>query len=473
MLLSEALDMPIHQSEVDFLIPNLEEDLQLYVDPFLFYKSSNPEYQAVHATIREFFRVAINKVNGREEKVAHRMLSFPEVRETMIGLSSGSHKGRGLGVSKGEIIYREIVSNDNILKNGIRHLAEMQLLIEGVGFDMISDMCTNIVKPFLVNYTQRQSEIHSIPMESGMCLQHVFDWEELDWDDEIVDLPVSPLDGNPILFVPKTVVRRFAEIDYKDFWRTTYRYILRDIETQKSLASIGREPKVSWKEIDKKYKFCKKTVVEVLHNEPELKDKYLDYKEESSTELVSSMDLESVEGADQTATSPKEFIDLLKAIEPGNKDAKKYEDLIVRILTRLFSPSLIDPHSQVRSVEGREIIDITFYNAATHGFWHDIKLQHGSLIVVFELKNMTDLRNEEYFQIASRLDDLRGKFGILIARSKGNLDLQRAYRRLHNERKAIITLTDEDLEKMLENVNLGLSNTLHINQIYRKFIEEA
>jgi hypothetical protein len=473
MLLNEALDLPIHQAEVDFLIPDLTEDLQLYVDPFLFYKSSNPEYQAVHATIRRFFDIAVAEVSDGNTEVARRMLSFPEVNETMIGLSTGSHRGRGLGEHRGEIIYREIVSNPDILEHGVSHLAEMQLLIEGVGFDMVSDMCTNIVKPFFVDYTQRQCAIHDIPLENGLSLHHVFDWEELDWDDQLVDLPANPLDGHPMLLVPKAVVRRFAEIDYKDFWRTIYRYILRDIEVSKSLASIGRGPKITWSEIDRKYNFSKRTVVEVLHEKPDLKREYLAYKEQNTPETVTPTDLTSVEGTDKELTPINEFISALADLDSGNQAFKKYEDLIARILTRLFSPPLVDPRSQVRTVDQREIVDITFYNSATHGFWHDIKLQHGSLIIVFELKNMTDLSNEEYFQIAARLDDFRGKFGVLIARAKDHLDVQRAYRRLHNERKVILTLTDDDIVNMLRNLDSGLSATLYINQMYRKFMEEA
>ena len=48
MLLNEALGLKFRQSDVDFVIPNLEKDLQLYIDPFLFYKSKNPTFLAVH-----------------------------------------------------------------------------------------------------------------------------------------------------------------------------------------------------------------------------------------------------------------------------------------------------------------------------------------------------------------------------------------------------------------------------------------
>ncbi len=472
-MLNEAFGLPFRQSEVDFVIPNLNEDLQLYVDPFLFYKSKNPPFQAVHGTIHGFFDVAIKKVRASDTPTAKRMLSFPEVKETMLGLSKGSHRGRGLGEIRGQVIYEEIVSNPDILQRGIRHLAEMQLLIEGVGFDLVSDMCTNIAKPFFVQYTIEQATIHSIPMEKGVCLEHVFDWEELEWDDVLVDLPVNPRTGRPILLVPKTVVRRFAEIDYKDFWNSVYRYILRDIELQKSVQAIGREPKITWKEINEKYNFCKKTVVEVLHEQPDLKHEYIKTVEARPEEAYEPTDLAEVDGTDRTQRPIPQYMDELTAIRPGNADCKKYEDLIVRMLTRLYAPPLSDPHSQVRTIDGREIIDVTFYNSASHGFWHDLKIQHGSLIVIFELKNMTDLSNEEYFQIAARLDDFRGKFGILIARAKDGLDLQRAYRRLHNEKKVILTLSDEDFAAIFREVEAGLSSTTYLNRMYRRFIEEA
>ena len=79
MLLNKAFGLPFKQSEVDFVIPNLAEDLQLYVDPFLFYKSQNPEFQGVHALLRRFFEMAIGQVKEGNEAVARRMMSFPEV----------------------------------------------------------------------------------------------------------------------------------------------------------------------------------------------------------------------------------------------------------------------------------------------------------------------------------------------------------------------------------------------------------
>ncbi len=469
---TEALGLNLTQSEVDFVIPNLTSDLRLYLDPYLFYRSRNEDFQSVHAQLHEFFNTAIDQVRQGREDIARRMLMFPEVKEIMLGMSKGSHAGHGSGPRHGEILFNELVANQNIQQHGVKHIAEMQLIVEGVGPDLISDMVANIAKPFFIEYTQRQCALYGIPIEHGVCLEHVFDWERLDWDDQHVDLPVNPLNSHPILLVPKTVVRRIMTIDYRDFWTRTYRYMLREIETSASLQVLGKEPLTKWKDIDAKYGFRKSTVVEVLKNSPELREKYVAAVEDQVKEQL-SLDIENTKGADTRVTSADEYAKLLSEIRPGTADAKKFEQLILRILSRLFSPPLIDPREQVRSADNREIKDITFYNGAREGFWFDVKLQHGSVSVVFELKNMVDLGNEEFAQISMRLDDIKGKFGVLVARGKDNLDMQRAYRRLHNERKIILILTDNDLISMLRLKVMGDDPSNSMLGLYRSFIDAA
>lgn len=473
MLLNEALDLPFRQPEVDFVIPNLNEDLRLYVDPFLFFKSLNPEYQAVHGTLHRFFEVAVRLVREGDLEVARRMMVFPEVRETMIGMSVGGHRGRGMGDTRGTLIYDELVANPVIQERGVRHIAEMQILIEGVGPDMISDMCTNIAKSYFVAYTQRQAALHGIPVEGGLALEHFFDWEDLSWDDVLVDLPANPVTGEPILLVPKNVVRRFVDLNYRDLWMTTYRYVLREQEIQRSLQSIGEEPRITWKEIEEKYGYGKSLIVRAVHEDPQLLDDYLDEREKDATEEVEPERLATIDGADHESTPPATLIAELRAIDPGRGDARRYEQLLLRILHKLFSPHLADPHSQVTTHDEREVIDITFYNAADRGFWADMKQRHDAQLPVFELKNMTDLGNEEFAQLVLRLDDSRGKFGVLVSREADGLDLQRAYRRWHNDRKVLLSLTDESLIEMLEASAQGLQPTMVLQRLYRTFMERA
>jgi hypothetical protein len=145
---------------------------------------------------------------------------------------------------------------------------------------------------------------------------------------------------------------------------------------------------------------------------------------------------------------------------------------MLRILTKLFSPPLTNPKAQVSSHDGREIVDLTYYNSANEGFWKDVKDLWRSQIVVFELKNIEDLGNEEFFQINARLDDVRGEFGVLVSRKKDNLDLERAYRRLNKERKVILTLSDADILAMLKAQDEGTDPTEMFRNMYRSFIDK-
>lgn len=56
--LSDYYDVPLLQSEVDFAIPFIDEDIPLYVDPFLMWKSPSQMDNMLHLGIMQ----AINQL---------------------------------------------------------------------------------------------------------------------------------------------------------------------------------------------------------------------------------------------------------------------------------------------------------------------------------------------------------------------------------------------------------------------------
>lgn len=173
----------------------------------------------------------------------------------------------------------------------------------------------------------------------------------------------------------------------------------------------------------------------------------------------------------------KQYIDSLifnlKELKSGLENAKKYEELILNILKALFNKDLKDPHTQVNTNDNREIIDITFQNESTEDFWHFVKNRYNSFIIIFECKNKKQLGNDDYFQISSRLNNKVGKFGILIVRSKNDLDQERTYRRLNKEEKVILTLSDSDLIKMLNNMKNNENPNKYMNKLLRNLLEKS
>jgi hypothetical protein len=55
MLLTKVLGINISQTEADFVIPDLRQDRHLCIDPFLLYKSRDPELRTLHEVLISVF----------------------------------------------------------------------------------------------------------------------------------------------------------------------------------------------------------------------------------------------------------------------------------------------------------------------------------------------------------------------------------------------------------------------------------
>jgi len=173
-----------------------------------------------------------------------------------------------------------------------------------------------------------------------------------------------------------------------------------------------------------------------------------------------------------SSLSYSDLIRELYGIESGLKDAKKYEKYMEKVLPILFAPNLTDVHSQVITDDERECIDITFQNSATSGFWKDIKDRYGNMIIIFELKNMSNISNTEINQISSRLNNKKGMLGFMVCRNYDDKDIDRVYRKLSNNDQVILLLCDSDIELMLKMLENSQKPTEFIFNIYRRFIEK-
>jgi len=78
-LLTSALGLPFGQNEVDFVIPNLEQDRRLCIDPILLYKANNLELRSLHSKMLDVFNFAIEQFENGNVKEAEYLIDFPEV----------------------------------------------------------------------------------------------------------------------------------------------------------------------------------------------------------------------------------------------------------------------------------------------------------------------------------------------------------------------------------------------------------
>jgi SAM-dependent methyltransferase len=156
------------------------------------------------------------------------------------------------------------------------------------------------------------------------------------------------------------------------------------------------------------------------------------------------------------------YAELLKNIPTGKRSALKYQRLVFLILGRLFRPYLRD--FKIEKTTDIERIDITARNKAQEGFWAILanKIKIPCNWVMFECKNIkSDPKNPEFAQISSRLNDTRGKFGVLIFRTTSDVKvLKKQCEHYMRDSEYILPLDDKDILIMLDLKIKGLDEDL-------------
>jgi hypothetical protein len=192
---------------------SLINDLPLFIDPFLLFNSSRPEYRKLHGEILRYMiflrdKVATNKINPDLVKA---WFMFPEVKQNWLGFSLHGNGGSGLGKDFAEALILNLESlfadfgQEKITKSS--HIEKVCLVRGGVGRDMICDFTTNLLKDYLCQYTERFATAHINPaLRRKMPVNKaVFNYETEAWERRTYDLPWA---DDFVLLTPKDMLTR-------------------------------------------------------------------------------------------------------------------------------------------------------------------------------------------------------------------------------------------------------------------------
>lgn len=139
---------------------SLVSDLPLFIDPFLLFGSSKKEYQHLHSEIIKYLIFLANKSSQDLGKdIYESLFHFKEIKQNWLGFSKNSNNGRALGWRFAQALHRNFNDKYSILRNSPIdtqvHIEKLCLLDKGVGKDNISDFTTNLIKSFLLKYTEK------------------------------------------------------------------------------------------------------------------------------------------------------------------------------------------------------------------------------------------------------------------------------------------------------------------------------
>ena len=138
--LTDHFGIATPQADLDFAIPLFNEDIPLYVDPFLLWASPSQQDQSLHtALINAFNRLGQLFLSGEQDKAVKTLIIASECDEVGLG-ASATRKGKRLGEAKAHEILSLFKSIPQYGSAGFRHFEEIQFFIDGISKDRISDI---------------------------------------------------------------------------------------------------------------------------------------------------------------------------------------------------------------------------------------------------------------------------------------------------------------------------------------------
>lgn len=276
---------------------SLVTDLPLFIDPFLLFNSKKKEYRQLHDDMIQYLRFLRDKsISGTvSPALLKSWYHFSEVKETWLGFCVSGNTGRGLGNDFARALnenLRNLFSDFGSEKVTTgSHIEKLCLIKEGVGRDTISDFTTNLIKNYLLLYTETFAKKHlDKKLRREIAIQRVsFSYKTESWQPGTFDLPM--FNGNFVVLTPKDILTKDETwINKPDFFRQFER-IPEAIENDQLRAQIDnyfrsilpKKPKAKDKQ---------KAAAMAAIKYPELIDYYIKYKEENGDEAVTKSSLD-------------------------------------------------------------------------------------------------------------------------------------------------------------------------------------
>ena len=193
---------------------SLINDLPLFIDPFLLFDSEEQRYNDLHEGIIRYVKFLrdVSTDTSISQGLLDHWFRFPEVSQNWLGFSRSGNRGSGLGADFATALHRNLhrvftnFGAETITRGS--HLEKLCLVGGGVGRDHLSDFTTNLIKQFLLEYTQAFARQH---IKSGFrrpfAVDKVrFDYPSRRWRREQYELPVFL--GDYVLLTPKEILTK-------------------------------------------------------------------------------------------------------------------------------------------------------------------------------------------------------------------------------------------------------------------------
>lgn len=188
-------------------------DLPVFIDPFLLFNSDKVEYVALHDQMLEYLRFLRDQADVElSPGLIKSWYTFSEVKQNWLGFTVGGNAGHGLGPKFARSLHSalgDLLSNfGNETITSSSHLEKLALIRPGVGRDTISDFATNLIKHYLVRYTEEFAAQHLEPefLRKVSAPRAAFNYGTQTWMTRSYTLPWT--EGDFVILTPADLLTR-------------------------------------------------------------------------------------------------------------------------------------------------------------------------------------------------------------------------------------------------------------------------
>lgn len=271
---------------------SLINDLPLFIDPFLLFNSRNADYQRLHTEIIGYLRFLRNRATpgNPDPGLLKAWYQFGEVKQTWLGFSQRGNSGSGLGPYFARSLHDNLATiftnfgEEKVTRGS--HLEKVCLISDGIGRDNISDFTTNLIKGYLLDYTQAFAHEYLRPEQrrTVMVDRARFNYDTETWEHGQYELPYRA--GDFVLLTPKDIPTRDEMWISRDELRDDFEQIaqsvsdpeLRSLLNNYFRSQLSNDPKMPSKDKDREKR---QAIDRTIRAYPQVIEYYIREKEET------------------------------------------------------------------------------------------------------------------------------------------------------------------------------------------------
>ena len=285
---------------------------------------------------------------------------FPEQKQNWLGYSKSGNSGSGLGKKFAEnlkYVLKEKFNDfgeEHISKG--THLEKLCLINEGVGKDNISDFTVNLIKEYLLKYTENFAKkyLNDEQCQKFWIKKNNFNYETEIWENRQYLLP--KYNGDYIILTPSNILTRETSWINKDDMYRRFDYLPNAIENDVLRMQVNQYFNSQLNSYDNKEPTKEeknKAILNTIKEYPEILDYYIKGKE--------------LDGDNALAVSKEKVFETQKILIDNTKELIKYLQK-----TNFYNEECLDSYEEARkrvqylkdAIENNDCYKL-FYNGET------------------------------------------------------------------------------------------------------------